>query len=105
MKWIVYILQCSDDSLYTGITTNLTRRIREHQAGKGAKYTRNRGPFTVRYTETTGTKNTALKREAAIKRLDRSAKLALFTAVPRAKPGIPQRLGARSSAQRTCHAP
>lgn len=105
MKWIVYILECSDDSLYTGITTNLTRRIREHQTGKGAKYTRNRGPFTVRYMETTGTKNTALKREAAIKRLDRSAKLALFTAVPRANPGISQRLGARSSAQRTCHAP
>ncbi|HLZ35943.1 MAG TPA: GIY-YIG nuclease family protein [Nitrospira sp.] len=79
MKWIVYILECSDESLYTGITTDLTRRVLEHQAGTGAKYTRNRGPFTVRYTEVTNTKNTALQREAAIKTLNRSAKLALIT--------------------------
>lgn len=88
MRWIVYILECSDKSLYTGLTTDLTRRIREHEKGHGAKYTRSRGPFTVRYAEITKTKRTALKREAAIKTLDRSAKLALITAVPLISPGI-----------------
>jgi putative endonuclease len=88
MKWIVYILECSDESLYTGITTDLTRRIREHDAAKGAKYTKNRGPFTIRYTETKRTKSSALKREAAIKNLDRSAKLALTTTILRPRPSI-----------------
>ena len=86
MKWIVYILECSDKSLYTGITTNLSRRVQEHHAGTGAKYTKNRGPFTVRYMENKRTKSTALKREAAIKTLDRSAKLALITADSRVQP-------------------
>ena len=86
MTWIVYILECADNSLYTGITTNLTRRVQEHHAGTGAKYTKNRGPYTVRYTEITKTRSTALKREAAIKTLDRSAKLALITTSSHAKP-------------------
>lgn len=83
MTWIVYILECADRSLYTGITTDLIRRIRQHEAGTGAKYTRNRGPFTVRHTERMRTKSRALRREAAIKALDRSAKLALVTAATR----------------------
>lgn len=78
VKWIVYILECSDHSLYTGITTDLRRRMEEHQSGIGAKYTKRRGPFIVRYTEQPLTRSAALKREAAIKSLDRSAKLALI---------------------------
>ncbi|HQR15016.1 MAG TPA: GIY-YIG nuclease family protein [Nitrospira sp.] len=78
MTWIVYILECADGSLYTGITTDLERRIRSHAKGTGAKYTRHRGPFTVRYTESLASKGAALQREAAIKALDRAAKVALL---------------------------
>jgi len=78
MKWIVYILECSDNSLYTGITNDMERRLEEHRTGRGAKYTKHRRPLRVRYTEYQGTKSTALKREAAIKSLDRIEKLALI---------------------------
>jgi putative endonuclease len=78
MKWIVYILECSDSSLYTGITNEMERRLEEHRTGRGAKYTKQRRPLRVRYTEYHGTKSAALKREAAIKSLDRSEKLALI---------------------------
>jgi putative endonuclease len=79
MTWIVYILECADGSLYTGITNDLERRMRSHTSGKGAKYTKRRGPFTVRYTESVDSKGAALQREAAIKALNRSAKVALLT--------------------------
>lgn len=79
MTWIVYILECADGSLYTGITNDLERRMRSHTNGKGAKYTKRRGPFTVRYTESVDSKGAALQREAAIKALNRSAKVALLT--------------------------
>lgn len=81
MTWIVYILECTDGSLYTGITNDLERRMKAHATGKGAKYTKRRGPFTVRYTESLDSKGVALQREAAIKALDRSAKLALISAI------------------------
>lgn len=79
MKWIVYILECSDNSLYTGITNNLERRLEEHRTGRGAKYTKHRNPLKVRYVEFRRTKSAALTREAAIKSLTRSEKLALIT--------------------------
>ncbi len=82
MKWIVYILECSDKSLYTGITNDMERRLEEHRTGRGAKYTKQRRPLRVRYTEFYGTKSAALKREAAIKSLDRSEKLALVVSRP-----------------------
>ena len=78
MAWVVYILECTDGSLYTGITNDLKRRLIAHETGKAAKYTKRRGPFTVRYTELLATKGAALQREAAIKSLDRSAKVALI---------------------------
>ena len=77
MAWVVYILECTDGSLYTGMTNDLTRRMNAHATGKGAKYSKRRGPFTVRYTEALDTKSAALRREAAIKSLTRSAKMAL----------------------------
>jgi putative endonuclease len=82
MKWIIYILECSDNSLYTGITNDLERRLEEHRAGRGAKYTKHRSPLLVRYTEHRGSKSAALTREAAIKSLARSEKLALIAAQP-----------------------
>ena len=78
MGWTVYMLECADTSLYTGITLNLERRLAEHAKGKGAKYTKHRGPFTVVFTERQETRGQALKREAAIKSMKRKAKLGLI---------------------------
>ena len=77
MVWTVYILNCADGTLYTGITNDLGRRLAAHEQGRGAKYTRGRGPYTVLYTESHETKGQALKREAAIKSLSRAAKIGL----------------------------
>jgi putative endonuclease len=78
MAWTVYILECSDNSLYTGITVDLERRLDEHSKGKGAQYTKHRGPFTVMFTECQETRSQALKREAAIKSMTREEKLSLI---------------------------
>lgn len=76
--FIVYIVKCKDDSLYTGFTTNLENRLKKHNAGKGAKYTQARGPVTLMYSETFDTKSDALKREYQIKQLSRVQKLLLI---------------------------
>jgi len=78
--WIVYILECADQTLYTGITNDLDHRINEHENGRGAKYTRGRAPFKLRYTETHSTSSQALKREAETKPFDRAAKRKLASA-------------------------
>ncbi len=77
LNWIVYILECADQTLYTGITNDLDHRINEHENGAGAKYTRGRAPFTLLYTETHPSRSQALKREAEIKSFDRATKLQL----------------------------
>ncbi len=74
----VYILECSDNTLYTGWTTNIERRLEEHNSGIGAKYTRGRCPVKLRYVEEFASKEEALSREFAIKQLRRSEKIALF---------------------------
>ncbi|HLS06400.1 MAG TPA: GIY-YIG nuclease family protein [Bacillota bacterium] len=79
-KHLVYILQCGDGSLYTGYTNNLQRRLQMHEAGKGAKYTRGRGPFHVLHVEYFPTKAEAMQREYYIKQLRREQKLSLVTA-------------------------
>lgn len=73
----VYILQCADDTLYTGITTDIKRRLEEHKAGKGASYTRSRGAKKILYSEKARSRGEALKREAEIKRWTRKKKLSL----------------------------
>ena len=78
MEYIVYILRCGDGSLYTGITTDLERRVAVHNSGKGAKYTRSRLPVTPVYWETVPDKSTALRRELAIKKRTREEKLELI---------------------------
>ncbi|MDH4185849.1 MAG: GIY-YIG nuclease family protein [Nitrospira sp.] len=80
MTWVVYILECSDRSLYTGITNDMKKRLAAHRTGTGAKYTKYRGPLLLRYTENYETKGAALTREASIKSLKRSDKLALISA-------------------------
>ena len=77
MDWIVYILKCSDSSLYTGITNNIANRVRAHQNGKGAKYTRGRGPFKIIHQEQYTTRSAASKRELEIKNLNHQEKLKL----------------------------
>lgn len=78
MDWTVYILHCADGSLYCGVTNDLDRRLAQHNAGKGAKYTMRRGPVTVAYTENAPNRSAAQKREAAIKKLTRPQKLSLI---------------------------
>lgn len=79
--WTVYILRCADDSLYTGITTDIDRRLSEHNNdssnSKGAKYTRARQPVALAYSETATTRGEASRREYQIKQLSRSKKLQL----------------------------
>ncbi|CAD7842790.1 MAG: hypothetical protein [Olavius algarvensis Delta 4 endosymbiont] len=67
--WYVYIVRCADDSLYTGIATDVARRVAEHSAGLGARYTRGRGPVTLVYQEQVRDRPAALKREYAIKKM------------------------------------
>lgn len=76
--WYLYILRCGDGTLYTGITTDVEKRLEAHQSGKGAKYTRGRGPLELVYREECGSHSDALKRELAIKALKREEKQALI---------------------------
>lgn len=78
--WFVYILRCADDSLYTGVATDVARRLEGHQAGapKGAKYTRGKGPLRLVYQREVGTRSEACKEELRIKSLSRKQKLALL---------------------------
>ena len=73
-----YIVKCSDETLYTGWTNNLKKRLEAHNSGKGAKYTKNRRPVELVYFEEYDTKQEAMKREYAIKQLPREKKLALI---------------------------
>lgn len=79
-NWTVYILKCGDDTFYTGITNDLARRVSAHEVGAGAKYTKNRGPFEVVYTESAKDRSAASKRELEIKALNRGAKVELVAA-------------------------
>ena len=74
----VYILECADGTLYTGWTTDVQKRVRTHNAGKGAKYTRPRRPVKLVYTENFESKSDALRREYQIKQLSRAQKLLLI---------------------------
>ncbi|MDD2734765.1 MAG: GIY-YIG nuclease family protein [Desulfuromonadaceae bacterium] len=73
-KWHVYIIRCSDNSLYTGITTDIDRRFRRHAVGKGAKYFRGRTPQQVVYREENHSRSSAARREYCIKRMNRAEK-------------------------------
>lgn len=77
--WWVYLLRCADGTLYTGITTDVARRVAEHngEGGAGARYTRSRRPVQLVHFEAAASRADASRREAAIKRLDRARKLAL----------------------------
>lgn len=76
--WTVYILRCRGGTLYTGITTDPERRLKQHNAGTAARYTRSHRPVEMIYQETHPDRSSALKREAAIKKLSKAAKLRLL---------------------------
>lgn len=78
MPYYIYILQCKDNSLYTGITTNLPKRLAQHRDGTGAKYTRGRAPLTLRYVSQAENRSSASIEEARIKKLSRSEKETLI---------------------------
>ena len=78
MGWYLYILRCGDGTLYTGITDDVARRLAAHRAGKGAKYTRGRGPLELVYRETCQNHSQALKREWEIKAMSREKKQELI---------------------------
>ena len=75
--WWVYLIRCGDDSLYCGIARDVDRRLQQHTTGRGAHYTRGRGPLVVVYREAALDRGRALRRERAIKRLSRDDKEAL----------------------------
>jgi putative endonuclease len=78
--YYLYILQCKDKSLYTGIALDVEKRLKEHKTGKGARYTRAHEPARIVHTEMFPTRSAALKREAEIKKWPREKKLRLFSA-------------------------
>jgi putative endonuclease len=75
--WFVYLVRCADDTLYTGIALDVAQRIAAHDAGRGARYTRGRGPLTLFASRRCKTKSEALRLEILVKRLPRAQKLAL----------------------------
>lgn len=75
----VYMLQCADGTIYSGYSTDPTRRVTVHNSGRGAKYTRSRLPVKLVFTECLSTKSEALKREAALKKLSHAEKLAFLS--------------------------
>lgn len=78
MSWFVYILKCRDGSLYTGITNDPQKRLKEHISGKGGRYTRSHRPVKIAYLEKARGRSAALKREALIKKMKRGQKLSLI---------------------------
>lgn len=86
MTWWVYLLRCADGTLYCGIALDVEVRLAQHQAGKGAKYTRGRGPLELVYREACGSKADALRRERVLKRLKRAAKESLIAAGATGRP-------------------
>jgi len=79
--WFLYILGCSDGSFYTGVTTDIDRRLREHQEGKASRYTRIRRPIVLVYKEECGTRSQSLARECAVKSLSRRRKEELISGI------------------------
>lgn len=80
-QWQLYILRCGDGTLYTGIAVDARKRLAVHRSGRGAKYTRGRGPLEMVYCESGLTHSEALRREAALKRLPREEKKRLIAGV------------------------
>jgi len=94
-QWVLYILKCSDSTLYTGVTNDIDARLARHRGGKGAKYTRGRLPVVLVYTEKCHDRAAALRRECAVKKYSRRDKLTLTSHVGRIKKGHVETSAAR----------
>ena len=92
-SWHVYMVRCADDSLYTGCTNDLLKRVAAHNAGKGARYTRSRRPVEVVWSVRVKDRSAALSREARVKQLTRSEKLMLVKRKPSPRPSPPRGRG------------
>ena len=92
-EYFCYIIKCADGTLYTGITNDPGRRLREHELGRGARYTRSRRPLHLAYLEEQPDLKTAMRRERAIKALSRERKLALIATQPMDEPAIDDKRG------------
>jgi putative endonuclease len=88
-RWHVYLLRCADGTLYTGITTDVERRVKQHNAGTASRYTRSRRPVVLVYRKRVADQSTALRREIAIKKLSRAEKDELVARVRTAKASRP----------------
>ena len=89
-KWFVYIVRCADGSLYTGITKDVNRRCQQHNAGTASRYTRSRRPVKLIYQEVHPDQSSALKREAAIKAMNRRGKLTMIRQRKKPAKGVRQ---------------
>jgi predicted GIY-YIG superfamily endonuclease len=89
-KWFVYIVRCADGSLYTGITKDVSRRCQQHNAGTASRYTRSRRPVKLIYQQVHRSQSSALKREAAIKAMDRRGKMTLIQQRKKLAKGVQQ---------------
>ncbi len=78
-EWHIYLIRCADNSLYTGITTDVVRRLQEHQDGRGAKYLRGRGPLKLEFSCLIGDRAAASRAEMAVKRLSHTQKESLIS--------------------------
>jgi putative endonuclease len=83
VRWCVYLLRCGDGTLYAGITNDLCKRLGAHRNGRGARYTRGRGPLTLVHEEPARSKSAALRREHQLKRMRRREKLAFLDSLRR----------------------
>ncbi|HKQ96872.1 MAG TPA: GIY-YIG nuclease family protein [Candidatus Polarisedimenticolia bacterium] len=99
MPWFVYLVRCRDGTLYTGVTNDPEARLLAHNAGRGARYTRGRGPVTLVHLEKVRGRRAALRREIAIKGLSRLEKIALVAA-PASRPGGPDAAAPAPAARR-----
>ena len=87
LVWSLYILECRDGSFYTGVSTDIDRRFREHQKGTASRYTRTHPPVSIVYHEECGSRSAALSRECAVKSLSRADKEELVSSGPKPKGG------------------
>jgi putative endonuclease len=94
-EYFCYIIECADGTLYTGMTSDPERRLREHELGRGARYTRSRRPLHLAYVEALPDLKTAMQRERTIKTLSRERKLALVATQPLRKPAKRAKRGKR----------
>jgi putative endonuclease len=100
-RWFVYVLECGDSSLYVGVARDVAARLAAHEAGRGAKYTRGRGPLRVKVTRRCASQGDALRIELALKRLSRADKLALLASRARFAAFTRDAITKRAIAKRT----